>query len=113
VHEASLARKIVNLVLERAEREGARRVVAVHGWIAETEAISISSLEMYFAGHAQGTLAEGARLDFRLKHVKAQCRRCAKRYAPARHVLLCPACGAAEADLLANTGMGVDSIEVT
>jgi hydrogenase nickel incorporation protein HypA/HybF len=112
VHEAKLARQIVQLVIERAEREGARRVVAVHGWISETEALSSSSLAMYFAGHAQGTLAEGARLDFRLKHVKAQCRRCAKRYAPARHVMICPACGAAEADLMSNTGLGVDSIDV-
>jgi hydrogenase nickel incorporation protein HypA/HybF len=112
VNEAKLARQIIQIVIERAEREGARRVVAVHGWIAETEAISVSSLAMHFAGHAQGTVAEGASLDFRLKHVKAQCRRCATRYAPARHVFLCPACGGGEADLLGNTGMGVDSIDV-
>jgi hydrogenase nickel incorporation protein HypA/HybF len=112
VHEAALARQIVAAVVARAQREGASRVRAVRGWIGETEALSQESLALHFAAHARGTPAEGARLELRLVHVDARCRSCARTFAPEHHVLVCPACGGVEAELLGQVGLGVDAIDV-
>jgi hydrogenase nickel incorporation protein HypA/HybF len=84
----------------------------VRGWVAETEALSAESLALQFAAHARGTLADGARLDIRLMHVEARCRSCGQSYAPAHHILICPACGGTEADLLGQTGLGIEALEV-
>jgi hydrogenase nickel incorporation protein HypA/HybF len=112
MHETSLARQLLVAVLRHAEDHGASRVREVRGWIAETESLSPESLSFHFAAHAQGTLAEGARLLLELIHVEARCRACSRTYAPEHHLLLCPACGSTDGEELRHTGLAVTSIEV-
>ncbi|MCK6470913.1 MAG: hydrogenase maturation nickel metallochaperone HypA [Dehalococcoidia bacterium] len=112
MHESSLAKQILAAVLDRARADGASRVRAVTGWVAETETLSAESLSFHFAAHARGTPADGARLELRLIHVEARCSACKRTYAPEHHVLLCTGCGSPEGELLGPTGLGIDSIEV-
>jgi hydrogenase nickel incorporation protein HypA/HybF len=109
MHEASLARRLLDVVLAAAQ--GAR-VRTVHGWIAESEALSPASLAFHFAAHARGTPADGAELALRVIRVDARCRACGRTFAPDHHVLLCPGCGAADAELLGDTGVGIDELRV-
>ena len=109
MHEASIARRLLDVVLAAA---GSARVHAVRGWVAETEALSRDGLAFQFAAYARGTAAEDARLDLRIVRVEARCRDCGARYAPDHHVLLCPACGATDGELLGETGVGIDAVEV-
>jgi hydrogenase nickel incorporation protein HypA/HybF len=111
VHEADLARRILAEVLRHAEAAGAARVTEVVGSIAEDEALSAESLRMSFERHAEGTLASGARLVLRLRHVEARCGACGTTFAPHHHVRLCPACGGL-GELTGPTGVAVDHIEV-
>jgi hydrogenase nickel incorporation protein HypA/HybF len=112
MHESSLANAILREVLKRADEGGARRVLAVHGWVAETETLSRESLSSSFEAMARGTSAEGATLHLALSHVTARCAECKAEYQPEHHVLICPACGAASGELLGRTGLGIDRIEV-
>ena len=109
MHETLLAKDLLRVVLERAE--GAR-VLEVKGTIAETEALRPDVLDFHFQAHARGTLAEGARLDLRLVHVRARCGRCGHEYRPDHHATVCPRCSCAEAELLGATGVSLDSMEV-
>lgn len=110
MHESSLARTLVGAVVARAS--GAR-VRVVRGWVAETESLSLESLAMHFAAHARGTVAEGARLDLEVQRVDARCRPCGTTFTPEHHVVLCPACGSTDAELLRATGLGLCALEVT
>ena len=112
MHESSLARRILGEVLDRAHEAGARRVRAVRGWIAESEALSAGSLAFHFAAHAVGTPADGARLDIRLLHVAACCDACRTSYLPEHHVMLCPTCGSISASLDGPTGVAIEAIDV-
>ncbi len=112
MHESSLARQLLEVVLDRAAREGASRVLRVRGWVAETEALSRESLAMHFAARARGTPAEAAELELAVIHVEARCRGCGERYAPDHHVLVCPRCGATDAELSGPTGLGLTALEV-
>ena len=109
MHESALARRVLDVVLATA---GTAPVRVVRGWVAESEALSPESLAFHFAAHACGTCAEGARLELRLVHLEARCRRCGRTWAPEHHLLLCPACGAADGELLGPTGLGIDALEV-
>lgn len=109
MHETSLARRILEEVLARAN--GAR-VLCVRGLIAEDEALSREALAFHFDAHARGTLAEGAELRLVLEHVEARCGGCGYRFRPEHHVRLCPRCGSTEARLLRETGVSIDSIDV-
>ena len=112
MHESALAGRLLAAVLERAAAAGAARVRVVRGWIAETEALSAESLAFHFRAHAPGTAAEGARLELRLVHVQARCRGCGHAYAPEHDLLLCPDCGSTDGELLGQTGLGLDALEV-
>jgi len=112
VHESSLARQILAVVLQLAEREGVGRIYTVRGWVAETERLSPESLAFHFTALAYGTAADGAHLEMRLIHVEARCNACGRTYAPDHHLLVCPACGSVAAELLSPTGVGVDTVEV-
>jgi hydrogenase nickel incorporation protein HypA/HybF len=113
MHESSLARQILSLVLDRAGREQAVAVRSVRGWVAETEALSAESMAFHFAALATGTIAEGARLELDVRRLEARCKACASTYRPDHHVVLCPACGSADGELLGETGLGIESIEVS
>ena len=112
MHEASLARQILAVVVARATAAGATRVRVVRGWVRESEALSRASLDAHFAAHAGGTIAQDARLELAVERLEARCGACGGVYAPEHHVLLCPACGSGEATLLGRTGLGVDALEV-
>lgn len=112
MHESSLAKAILREVLKRADDGGAERVVAVRGWVAETEALSRESLVASFEALARGTKAEGAHLELTVTHVEARCADCGAEYRPEHHVLLCPACGGTDGELLGRTGLGIVAIEV-
>lgn len=112
MHESALARKLLSMVIERAEAEGARRVLSVHGTVAETESLSVEALSFHFAAHGRGSIAEGARLVLSLRTVQARCRRCGTTYLPEHHVTLCPNCNGSLAELLGQTGTFIDAIDV-
>jgi len=112
VHESSLAKQILDAALARANEDGATRIQAIHGWVAETESLSRESLVFHFSAHARGTPAEGAALDLRLEHIRARCAACSEVYTPEYHILLCPSCGKTDAELLGTPGLGVESIDV-
>jgi hydrogenase nickel incorporation protein HypA/HybF len=112
MHESALAKRILEVVLERSGSAAARAVRAVRGWIAETEALSPESIAFHFAALARGTPAEGARLELQLIHVEARCRACGTRYAPEHHVLLCPGCGSTDGEELGQTGLGIETLEL-
>ncbi|HEX2568788.1 MAG TPA: hydrogenase maturation nickel metallochaperone HypA [Polyangia bacterium] len=129
MHESSLAKELLAVVLGRAGAVGAdgadggddtgrkgepkvQRVRAVRGWVAESEALSRESLAFHFAAHARGTMAEGAALELRLVHIEARCRACGRRYAPEHHLLLCPRCGSTDGELLGQPGLGLEALEV-
>src|SRR5687767_1539194 len=112
MHESSLAKQILELALKAVEGEHAPRIRAVRGFVAETEALNPVALELHFNAYARDTAAHGARLELRVTHVRARCLECAHDYAPDHHVMLCPGCGSAEAELLGHTGFGIETIEI-
>ncbi len=112
MHESSLGKEVLRVVLARAEEEGVTRVRVVRGFIAETEHLEPEAIAFHFAAHARGTKAEGARLELSLRWVEAECQACRSHYQPDHHLLLCPQCGSTEGTVLGQTGLGVDSIEV-
>ena len=115
MHEMALTRDVVDLVLERADAEGAAAVKAVHLTIGYVRDIVEDLFERCFAHVARGTVAERAELVITRVPFTVRCRECGHVYHIDVHeprTWPCPACG--ERDYELNSGMefSVDAIEV-
>ena len=62
MHEAGIARRLAEIVNERAARAGATHVSAVHLEIGEESDVSPESLELYWPDVTRATPAAAARL---------------------------------------------------
>lgn len=112
MHEAQLARRLLDAVLERAKAARAARILTVSAWLSDPEGLSPESLVLHFASHARGTPADGARLDVTISRISALCRDCATVFETADHVPVCPGCGSLECTWETPPGLGIAEMEV-
>lgn len=109
MHELSLAAAIVEIAAAHA---GGRRVTGVHVRVGHLRQVVPSALTFGFELVAQGTAAEGARLEIESVPVEALCRRCGADARPTEFPLLCGRCGSAELEILAGEELRVESLEI-
>lgn len=63
MHEMALTESIVEIALEEARKQGARRVVRVFVDVGALSHVEPEALEFCFSAIASGTAAEGAKLE--------------------------------------------------
>jgi hydrogenase nickel incorporation protein HypA/HybF len=108
VHELSLAGAVIDTV----ERHAAgRRVTAVHLRIGYLRQVVPASLQFYFEHVARGTVCDGARLEQELVPAALRCA-CGHAWTLEGLAFRCPACGAADAQVVSGEELLVESIDV-
>jgi hydrogenase nickel incorporation protein HypA/HybF len=112
MHELSVTQHLLAIVLEHAEKAGARRVVRVNLRIGALAGIVDESVQFYFDFVSRDTPAAGAELSFARVPARFQCRECGAEFEPEERDWLCPGCGATGGRLIAGREMAVESIEV-
>lgn len=115
MHELSLTRDAVDLVVQAAQEAGAQRVQAVYFTVGEGRDIVAPLFKQYFAYLAKDGVAEGAELHIEALPLMMRCRVCGHIYAidvMDRVTWNCPDCGAC--DYAVHTGMEftIDRIEI-
>lgn len=106
MHEMSLTRNVLDIVLNEANAAGATRVQAVRITIGELRDIVEELFEGLFAHLARGTIAEGAELEIVRVPVTVRCRKCSMVYhldVRDEDTFACPSCGLLDYEL--NSGM--------
>lgn len=100
------------MVLEHAERAGARRVIRIDLRIGNMSGVVDESVQFYFDFLSRDTLAEGARLHVMHIPARFKCKNCDAEFEPEERDWLCPACGATGGRIVAGQEMLVESIEI-
>lgn len=112
MHELAVTESIVNIVTRHAQEADAQRVLRIHLVVGELSSIVDDSIQFYFDYLSQDTLAAGAELVFERLPVTLQCGACSHQWPPSTADWTCPACGVAQARIVAGREFYVDSIEV-
>jgi hydrogenase nickel incorporation protein HypA/HybF len=103
MHELPVTQGILSVVLEAAQQNGARRIMAIDLVIGE----------FYFDILSQGTMAEGAVLRFRREPATVTCWDCEHQFTTsAPLVAACPNCGSVRLQVTGGREFYVESIEV-
>jgi hydrogenase nickel incorporation protein HypA/HybF len=103
---------MLNLVLEQAEKAGAKEVGKINLVIGEMTGVVSDCVQFYFDFLSKGTLAEGAALAFKIVPTTAKCRVCAKNFELKEFDWTCPYCHANNMEIVAGKELFVESIEV-
>jgi len=112
MHELSVTQNLLAIVLEHAERAGARRVTRIDLRIGALTGIVDESVQFYFDFVSRDTPAAGARLAFTHIPARLRCRSCGVEFEPEDRDWLCPGCGATGGDVVAGRELTIESIEV-
>ncbi|MDP4180377.1 MAG: hydrogenase maturation nickel metallochaperone HypA [Bacillota bacterium] len=112
MHEYAVTKGLVNIVLEEAQKAGASKISLIRLVIGDLSTIIDESVQMYFNIFTEGTIAEGARLEFRRVYAKFHCRECGIEFEKPKTGFDCPNCG--KMGILTDSGKEfyIESIEV-
>ncbi|MBN1487076.1 MAG: hydrogenase maturation nickel metallochaperone HypA [Anaerolineae bacterium] len=112
MHELPVTESILKIVTEHAAEAGAKKVMSIDVVIGELSSFIDDTIQFYFDILSPGTLAEGAKLNFKRINTRFRCRKCGQEFEPEGQNWLCPNCGALGGDVIAGKEFYVDSIEV-
>ena len=113
MHELPATEGILNVALEAARQNGARRIIAIDLVIGELAGIIDDSVQFYFDIRGKDTIAEGAVLRFRREPATATCADCEHRFPVSAPLSAeCPMCNGIRLRVSGGREFFVESIEV-
>ena len=113
MHELPATEGILNVALEAAQQNGARRIITIDLVIGELAGIVDDSVQFYFDILSRDTIAEGAVLRIRRERATANCVDCGHQFpVEVPLISLCPVCGSIRLHVSGGREFFVESIEV-
>jgi hydrogenase nickel incorporation protein HypA/HybF len=112
MHELAITQSMLNLVLEQAEKAGAKEVGKINLVVGEMTGVVGECVQFYFDFLSRGTIAEGAALAIKTVSTQAQCWHCRKLFELKEFDWTCPNCHSNNIEIVAGKELLVESIEV-
>ena len=112
MHELAITQSMLDLVVEQAEKAGAKEVGRINLVIGEMTGVVGDCVQFYFNFLSQGSIAEGAALSFKIIPTMARCRDCDKAFELKEFDWNCPYCQGNSMEIIAGKELFVESIEV-
>jgi hydrogenase nickel incorporation protein HypA/HybF len=112
MHELSVTESLLEIALRHAPKDSPTRITGLHIVIGQLASIVDDSVQFYWDIIAQGTVAEGARLEFRRIPGELLCQDCNNRFLLSKTELYCPACGSQRFKVVAGEEFYLESIDV-
>ena len=118
MHEASLAEGLLKLTCDSVDGYNAthpeapvRRVSSLTLGLGLLSCVEIETFSGCFELLAEGTIAEGARLDISIEPLPCECRSCGAKFTLEKRRFQCPSCGAGQLSFTGGHGLTLLSLE--
>ena len=112
MHELAITQSMFDLVLEQAEKAGAKKVGKINLVIGEMTGVVGDCVQFYFDFLNKGTITERAALSFKIVPTTARCRSCDKLFELKEFDRTCSYCQGNNMEIIAGQELFVESIEV-
>ncbi len=111
MHEFTITKSILSIVLQKAEEARARKITKVDLLVGRLTGYVPECIQLQFDILSHGTVAAGASLSFHQPPVNLHCRKCDIDYTSDSFDLVCPDCHTMETDILSGSELYVESME--
>lgn len=112
MHELTITQSILDLSLKAAQQQGATRIRTIRLKMGPFSGVIPECVQMYLDVLAQGTPAEGAKIEAVTLPLRVACRDCGRESEITREHIQCPHCGSLRLKRLSGRECMVDSLEV-
>ncbi len=112
MHELSLVASMFETLLEQARVHKARRITGVKIQVGALAGVVPELLESAFDSYKKGTIAEEAVLMMVKPPFTVRCRACGNESVRDDFVPVCPACGAADPEIIHGLELVLEKIEM-
>jgi len=112
MHEASIARSIIEAVESFMKEKGYEKIKTVNVRIGKMMAVLPDALLFAFDALKGETTLEDAELHIKEIPIKLECTQCGNVFEPDSIRLMCPRCGGIKTDVLAGKELDIESVEV-
>lgn len=112
MHEQSIVEALLSTVLEKANEQGAKKVIRVYLVVGELSGVLQDALDFYFGFLSKDTIAAGASLFFIQPPTQVRCRECGTVFSPENLNLSCPNCKERKVEILSGRELFIESMEV-
>lgn len=112
MHEMAIAEGILDIALEYAKENEAKKVEKIGLLIGEMSGVVIDSLNFGFEMIAKGTPAEGAELVVKEVPLRGRCTKCGEEMHVEHYDFWCPKCRDGVLEIISGREMQVEYLEV-
>ena len=112
MHELTITKSILDIALNAASQQKASRVRVIRLQMGPFSGVVPECVQMYLDVLAQGTPAEGARIEAKTMPLQVLCRDCGAQSEITRENIRCPHCGSLHLKRLSGRECVVESLEV-
>jgi hydrogenase nickel incorporation protein HypA/HybF len=112
MHELPITESILEITLRHAQQANAQHVETINIVIGQLSSVVDDSIQFYWDMISEGTIAQGAKLNFQREPVKLQCQDCRNEYNPSSESFACPNCHSESIKIIGGEEFYLDSIEV-
>ncbi len=112
MHELSVTESVLQIALENAQKAQATKVTSINLVIGRLSSIVDDSVQFYWDTISEGTICEGAKLNFNRTPAALQCQDCQTEYSIEERLHPCPKCGSYNTRIIHGEEFYLDSIEI-
>jgi hydrogenase nickel incorporation protein HypA/HybF len=113
MHELSLMESTLEIALECAQKQGARKIHQVSLRVGAISGVVPEALEFAFDVCTQNSIAADAKLQIELVPALCYCQDCDREFSPPDFIYTCPQCGKISSKLLQGRELQLISLEVS
>ncbi len=112
MHELSITEHILQYAVAEAKKQKASRIRTIRLRIGSFSGVVPECIQMYCDLLAEGTIAEGVRIEATVLPMKVRCRACGTESEIGPHSLFCPRCKSLELQRLSGREFVIESLEI-
>jgi len=112
MHETALMRTVMDIALDKAQANQAKRIGAINLRIGALRGVVPEALDFAFEALKEGTIAASAKLNVEYAPLTCYCHGCGNEFQPKDYSSVCPKCLKKDIEIWNGLEMTVISIEV-
>ena len=113
MHEISVMQSALDIAVEHAQRQGAKHIHVIRMKVGALSSVVPESLEFAFDVVAQGTLAEGGKLEIERVPAVCYCPACQIEFEPDGYFYECPRCKGLDVQIRRGRELELSQLEVS